>query len=59
MIGRRSKKVRSLYYRYSHGKWLWGIIGFIVDNPHNIKDNIADLPETEFDRIIEKIFKIV
>ena len=57
-VGRYFRFVRSLYHKKTNGRWLWGMIGYIKDNPMNIDaDTMTQLPESDFIQFIERIFK--
>jgi hypothetical protein len=54
-LGKRSKYVRKIYYTLTN-KWLWGIVGFVIDYATIEKKDIPAYTQDEFDNTIEQIF---
>jgi len=62
-IGKRSKLVRRLFYKYSEGIWLWGVINFVRDNPGGVEPTpVTEEGFTEacdwIKKHVEEIFKL-
>ena len=54
-IGRYSKLFRAIYHKLTRGRWLWGIQGYILDNPVK-SENIETFKW--IDDNLEQIFKV-
>ena len=55
-IGKHSKHVRYYYYKLSRGRWLWGIFGYIRDNPEHLASDNTTISEADFNEYMNKIF---
>jgi len=54
-LGRKHKWVRDKYRRIRKGKYLWGIMGAIVD--YESSDNAECKPDPEFEKYMKRIFE--
>ena len=60
-IGKKSKFIRLLYYKLTKGAWLWGIIGWIKDNPvpsEEVNNYLSSEATDWLDKHLDEIFKV-